>query len=125
VSEETDRYYAEGYEAGSMELHKWVRRAERADARIAQLEAELAKVYKLNDYNSLERQKAWARIERLEAALRDVMPRATFTGYEQEQAHLRYRALLGAASETSTEQPKSIHVDDDMHRSAANRGTKP
>ena len=44
MSDETDRYYAEGYESGSMDLHKWMRRAELAEARIAKLEAALSEM---------------------------------------------------------------------------------
>lgn len=32
-SAQTDQYYAEGYESGAMDLHKWMRRAERAETR--------------------------------------------------------------------------------------------
>lgn len=43
MSEETDRYYGEGYESGAQDLHKWMRRAENAEARVHELEATIRK----------------------------------------------------------------------------------
>ena len=44
MSAQTDQYYAEGYESGAMDLHKWMRRSECSDIRILELERALTRV---------------------------------------------------------------------------------
>lgn len=41
MSAQTDQYYAEGYESGAIDLHKWMRRAERAERVLERVRAAL------------------------------------------------------------------------------------